>query len=150
MTATSTVTPGSKLFVDTGAFIALASSADRLHREAVEFYRSMPPGVSRLTTAAVVGETYTFLRYRAGRVPALRWLDHIEDAIGTHHLRLVYPDEALDRATRKVLRRYADQELSYADALTLVVLEQESIDFVFGFDHHLALTGRVLVPGVPR
>ncbi|BDG61315.1 type II toxin-antitoxin system VapC family toxin [Caldinitratiruptor microaerophilus] len=144
---TATFSPGSKLFIDTGAFIALANAADRMHGGAASFYRSVPPRVPRLTTAAVLGETYTFLRYHLGRVPALRWLDGIEDAVATGHLKVIYPDAAADKATRDTLRRYPDQDLSYTDALTLVVLDMESVEYVFGFDHHLALTGRVLVPG---
>lgn len=147
---TDTFTPGSKLFIDSGAFIALAHEGDDLHREAIEFYKTVPVYVSRVATHAVIGETYTFLRYHAWQGAALAWLDSMEKALVGGHLRVVCPDADVDRAAREVLRRFKDQELSYTDALTLAVLEMERVKFVFGFDHHLGLTGRAVLPGALR
>lgn len=147
---TGTFTPGSKLFIDSGAFIALSHEDDNLHGEAVAFYKTVPVYVLRMTTLAVIGETYTFLRYHVGQGAAVAWLDFVEKALVGGHLRVTYPDADVDRAAREVLRRFTDQELSYADALTLAVIETERVKFVFGFDHHMGLTGRVVLPGALR
>lgn len=143
-------TPISKIFIDTGAFIAITHADDALHSEAVAFFQALPPHVSRMTTPAVIGETYTFLRYHVGQQAALSWLDVLEKALASGYLKGVDPDAETHRAARLTLRRFADQELSYTDALTLAVLESEKIECVFGFDHHLALTGRTLLPGPYR
>lgn len=136
------------LLIDTGAFIALANPRDQYHRDAAEFYRRLPPSVLRLTSQAVIGESYTWLRYNSGMEAAYRFLDNIETAVQHKRLRLLYVSEALDQAARIKLRRYRDQDLSYVDAISLALLDELPSNFaVFAFDRHLALTSRLILPG---
>ena len=62
-----------KLFVDTGAFIALTDADDENHKAAVVFYRSSKEkGARFLTTNFVVFETMNYLRARARFSPWAR------------------------------------------------------------------------------
>jgi predicted nucleic acid-binding protein len=135
------------LLIDTGAFIALLDPNDNLHSEAKTFYQTLPGSVRRFITQAVVGECYTFFRYRHGASAALRWLDYLDSAQSTQHLQLMYHDEIDSLRAGQILRGFQDQALSYTDALTLAVAERYKARGIFGFDYHLALTGLPLFPG---
>jgi len=135
------------LFIDTGAFIALAHRDDRHHSQAAAFFSALGPGVKRLTTELVIAESYTWLRYKTGYLSAARFLDSVEGSVDEGYLHVHYPDSALDRRARQVLRRFRDQDLSYTDAVSLALLEDLPRNVaVFGFDHHFTLIGRTLVP----
>jgi predicted nucleic acid-binding protein len=138
------------LLIDTGAFIALLDADDALHSEAARFEKSLPPTIQRATTQAVVGECYTFLRYRHGAGMAAHWLDYLDEARATGHLLVLYTDDEEGCEAEKILRSYRDQDLSYTDALTLSIAQRNDVGAIFGFDHHLALTGVPLLPGSRR
>lgn len=135
------------LLVDTGAFIALLDADDELHGAASDFYRRLPAGVPLATTQAVIAECYTFFRYRAGSRAALRWLDYLDEARSSGHMRVLYSDADDAARAEGFLRRFADQALSYTDALTLAAARRFDMGAIFAFDHHLALTGIPLLPG---
>lgn len=138
------------LLFDTGAFIALADKGDELHSRAVDFFETLPTQTRRFTTQAIVAETYTFLRYNQGGSAALCWLDFLDRAQGTGHLVLLYADQDDDGQARNLIRRFADQTLSYTDALSLVAVQKCGLQGIFGFDHHLALAGVPVLPGPLR
>jgi len=136
-----------RLLIDTGAFIALFDSRDDLHEAATSFYRSVPGDTLRLTTEFVVGETYTFFRYRLGTKLAMAWLDYLDEARQSQYLRIEYATRAIVLKAESLLRRFSDQAMSYTDAVTLAWAEQNNVQTIFGFDHQLALTGLTVVPG---
>jgi len=135
------------LFIDTGAFVALLNPDDTLHEEAKTFYQTLPATVRRAATQAVVGECYTLLRYRFGASAAYRWLDYLDKARSANQMHLFHTDEHDGRRAEEILRRFSDQKLSYTNALTLSAAERHKARAIFGFDHHLALTGLPLLPG---
>ncbi len=144
MTGTSTAT-GSVL-VDTGAFIALADARDRLHAAATAA-RARMGSARRVTTQAIVGETYAFLRYHVSLFAARTWLDGVRRARDSRQLTLICTDLADGDQAEAILLRFADQALSYVDGLTLAVADRYDVRAVFAFDRQLALTGHLLVPG---
>ena len=140
----------SALLFDSGAFIALIDGRDERHVAATRFLRELPDNVPRVTTHAIAGETYTWLRYRRGAHAASDWLDYLDRARANRTLRIIYEDRQDGSEAEGLLRRFADQELSYVDALSLVVAQRHKLDAVFGFDHELTLTGLPLLPGPRR
>jgi hypothetical protein len=65
---------GEKVFVDTGAWIALAEEKDPLHAQARAQWEAMERAGARVATSVpVVIETFTFLDRRGSRELALRW-----------------------------------------------------------------------------
>jgi hypothetical protein len=52
----------SKLFIDSGAFIALIDEHDSLHQVSQAFYKALTKRTSLITSLTVVSETYTWLR----------------------------------------------------------------------------------------
>jgi predicted nucleic acid-binding protein len=134
------------LLIDTGAFIALADARDGLHRQAAAVEARIPRSLRRVTTQAIVGETYAFLRYQVSACAARAWLDAVGASRRDRHLTVVCTDMEDGDCAETVLRRFADQALSYVDALTLAVADRYDIGAIFAFDRQLRLTGRRLVP----
>ena len=65
---------GEKVFVDTGAWIALAIVRDPLHVRAREHWETMQEAGARLhTSVAIVLETYTYLDRKGSRELASSW-----------------------------------------------------------------------------
>jgi len=70
---------GEKVFVDSGAWIALALSRDPLHEQAKANWQSLRGDGARLhTSVPVILETFTFLDRNATRDVALTWKESIE------------------------------------------------------------------------
>jgi predicted nucleic acid-binding protein len=147
ITTTSMITSG-KVFIDTGAYLALVDPHDDLHQIAVEYYVSLAPHVQRVTSWAVISECYTWLVYHLDGKRARQWLAEVGEAEDRDLLQVVYPDPELNRRSRRIVQRFDDQDLSYTDALSLGILQtRPDIDHVFAFDHHLGLTGVPVFPG---
>lgn len=140
----------SKVFVDTGAFIALLDKRDGFHEAAKAFYLSVSKRASLVTTLLVVAETYTWLRYHGDFNLALRFLKAVEKASESGILSVVYPDAAICEKGRAVLEKYRDQKLSYTDAVSFAVIETLQISDVFGFDNHFYAAKCNLHPVVSR
>lgn len=121
---------------------------DQHHHRAKAFFESLPSGIRKATTHAMIVECYTFLLHRYGRASALRCLQFLDDAKDAGTFRLIYNDEQDAREAESLLRRFDDQAVSYVDALTLASARRYNVGAIFGFDRHLTLTGVPLLPGV--
>lgn len=139
-----------KLFVDTGAFIALIDERDALHQPSRTFYASLSKRTNLITSIMVVAETYTWLRYHAGHDLAIRFLEIIDRSEKAGALQVIIPDGGMREKVHAVLRKYRDQDLSYTDAVSFVILEAMNIRDVFGFDSHFHVIRRTLWPPVKR
>jgi predicted nucleic acid-binding protein len=99
-----------------------------------------------MTTQAVVGETYAFLRYHLSAFAAHAWLDGVRRARDSRHLTVICTDLTDGDQAEAILLQFTDQALSYVDGLTLAVADRHDVGAIFAFDHHLALTGHRLLP----
>jgi len=71
---------GQAVFVDSGAWIALALSRDQLHAQAREQWDLLHAAGAKLhTSVPVVIETFTFLDRNANRDVALTWKESINE-----------------------------------------------------------------------
>lgn len=130
---------GELVFVDTGAWIALALSRDPLHARAVELWDSLKgDGVRLHTSVAVLLETFTFLDRNANRDVALAWKDSLANVGGLRVLPVVPAD--LEEAW-PYFRRRDLHKLSAVDATSFVLMAHEKIRIAFTFDHHFAMAG---------
>lgn len=133
-----------RVFVDTGAWLALVDRSDGLHRQAVSTLPDVLRPDSRLvTTNLVIAESYTLIRRRIGHHAAVSFLDSLRTS---PHLERVYSDQRLELAAEEILRRYADQPLSYVDAVSFAVMQAENMSEAFAFDHHFRVAGFTTVP----
>jgi predicted nucleic acid-binding protein len=131
------------VFVDSGAWIAVALTRDPLHARARETWTRLQASGARLHTSAPVAlETFTFLDRNAAREAALAWKDSLA---GVRHLR-THPctTKELDLAWR-YFERPDLHKLSATDAVSFVVMTQLKITRAFTFDAHFATAGFKIV-----
>jgi uncharacterized protein len=134
---------GEAVFVDSGAWIALALSRDPLHPQAREQWDVLQEAGAKLhTSIPVITETFTFLDRNANRDVALTWNESI------HKPRTVkiLPCELRDLdASWEYFRRQDLRKVSAVDATSFAIMKRLGIRLAFAFDHHFSVAGFRLV-----
>jgi hypothetical protein len=133
------VRAGELVFVDTGAWIALALTRDPLHARARAMWEQLHgDGVRLRTSVPVVLETFTFLDRNAARSVAIAWKDSLA---AVPRLKVVpATTRDLEQAWAYFDRRDL-QRLSAVDALSFVLMSARRIRVAFAFDSHFAAAG---------
>jgi predicted nucleic acid-binding protein len=130
---------GEAVFVDSGAWIALALSRDPLHGEArARWDRLQGAGAKLHTSVPVVIETFTFLDRNANRDVALVWKDSVHKPGTVTILPCMLGD--LDQSW-EYFRRTDLRKLSAVDATSFVIMKAARIRVAYTFDHHFAVAG---------
>ncbi len=130
---------GEPVFVDTGAWIALALTRDPHHAQAREVWEDLQAvGARLLTSVPILLETFTFLDRNTQRDVALLWKDSLDKISGLQILTVEPAD--LENAWPYFERRDL-HKLSAVDATSFVLMERERIQTAFSFDHHFAMAG---------
>lgn len=135
------------VFVDTGAWLAIAVSRDDMHQAAAAYaahiaQRSLP----LLTTNYVLSEAYTRVRYDDGHAKALAFDAIIQEMTRKRQLRIRWVNPAIHAAALEIFRKYADHDFSIADCASFVVAREKRVHEVFGFDRHFVTMGFTLRP----
>lgn len=131
------------VFVDTGAWIALALSRDPFHLRARESWDSLNTAGAHLhTSVPVILETFTFLDRNTARDVALAWRESLSQVADLRTLTVTPAD--LEEAWPYFQRREL-HKLSAVDATSFVLMSREKIRTAFTFDHHFAMAGFRLV-----
>jgi len=130
---------GEPVFVDSGAWIALALSRDPLHAQAREQWDLLCAAGARLhTSVPVVVETFTFLDRNANRDVALAWKDSVARP-GTLN---ILPCDLRDlQRSWEYFRRADLHRLSAVDATSFAIMKRARIRLAYTFDHHFAVVG---------
>lgn len=134
-----------RLFVDSGAWIALRSRRDQHHAEADRLLReALSRRIPLFTTNLVIAETHRLTLFRAGIQPALRALERID---ASPSVTIHFPT-AEDHATaRRWLERLAPRPITYTDAVSFAAMELNRCGHVLGFDEDFAAAGFTLWKG---
>lgn len=127
------------IFVDTSFWIAIRTPRDAHHGAATGLLRAHGDR-PLVTTNHVRGETWTFVRRRAGRAAAVRFLDDLERS---PRIDLVTVDGDLEREALRWLRRRDEREYSFVDATSFAVMRERGIGEAFAFDGDFAAAGFV-------
>jgi len=131
------------VFVDSGAWIALALSRDPLHTRAREQWETLQGAGAKLhTSIPVVIETFTFLERNANRDVALMWKESIYKPGTVKILSCELRD--LDQSW-EYFRRTDLHKLSAVDATGFAIMKRARIRLAFAFDYHFAVAGFRLV-----
>jgi predicted nucleic acid-binding protein len=142
---TARVAAPARLFVDSGAWTALRSRRDQHHTEADRLFReAISRHIPLFTTNLVIAETHRLTLFRIGIQPALRALDLL-DASPNVTIRFPAADE--HAAARRWLERLAPRPISYTDAVSFAVMEQNRCRHVLGFDQDFLVAGFTLWQG---
>jgi uncharacterized protein len=128
-----------RLFIDTGAFVARALPSDSLHLSAVKTWASLATtGIELISTEHIFDETLTLLARRVGYPYAAQW--------GALHLQSssiawvsAAPSDLI--AALALMKKYADQSISFTDCVSFQCMRKMRIKDVFGYDRHFRLAG---------
>ena len=132
------------LFVDTGAWFALADKSDRCHRKAANIYPKLLKDYHHLTTTnLVIAETYVLIRRALGHQAALTLLQNIS---ASPRVVKIYSDAPWEETAEGILKQYDDQVFSYTDAVSFAVMKHFGIKQAFSFDQHFVTAGFILIP----
>ncbi|MEA1902546.1 MAG: PIN domain-containing protein [Actinomycetota bacterium] len=127
------------IFVDTSFWVALRNRRDSHHTEARELLSS-PDLSPLLTTNHVIGETWTFLRRRAGHEPAVAFLEVVNRS---ERLAIEHVTETLEGQALRWLRRHDERKYAFVDATSFQVMINSRIDTALAFDGDFAAAGFV-------
>ena len=130
---------GEPVFVDSGAWIALALSRDPLHARAREQWDLLRGAGAKLhTSVPIVIETFTFLDRNANRDVALAW----QESIIQPGLLDILPCELRDlQRSWDYFRRSDLHNLSADDATSFAIMKRVRIRLAYTFDHHYSVVG---------
>ena len=134
---------GETVFVDTGAWVALALTRDPDHEQAQDLWKSlMGLGARFRTSIPVVLETFTFLDRNTERDVALAWRAALERLERFQIIECTLADLGGSGA---YFRRRDLHKLSAVDATSFTIMKRKQIRTAFAFDHHFAVAGFRLV-----
>ena len=110
------------------------------HHGAATALLRMHADQSLLTTNHVRGETWTFVRRRAGHRAAVRFLDDLERSM---RIEVAPVDEDLESEALRWLCRHDEREYSFVDATSFAVMRERRIGEALAFDGDFAAAGYV-------
>ncbi len=126
-------------YVDTSALIAFLDRSDSYHAIFRKLF-SNPPAL--VASALVIAEGHGWFLRRYDQNRAIQFLNFINE-LTLLTLQQVGKEE-LAKAGR-LIKKFADQPLTLADAHGLVIMNERRIDTCWSTDRHLGLTGAELV-----
>lgn len=125
------------IFVDTSFWVALRNRADGLHDQARELL-TLHGEAGLVTSNQVRGETWTFLRRRAGLRSAVGFLDAVQSS---PRLKVVTAAPDQEAEALRWLRRHDEREFSFVDATSFVVMKAMRMTEALAFDGDFSAAG---------
>ena len=123
-----------KVFVDTGAFIALTDADDENHKAAAAFYRNArEKGTRFVTTNFVVCETMNYLRARISLPIAVLFRESLKKST---FIEIVTVTSSNEDAALAIFKRYTDKDFSFTDCTSFSIMRSLKLKRAFAFDKH--------------
>jgi predicted nucleic acid-binding protein len=127
------------IFADTSFWVALRNRRDPHHKEALALLQTHHDrGI--VTSNHVRGETWTYLRRRAGHAAAVGFLDSLANSPRT---RVVLVTPAQEEDALRFLRRRDEREYSFVDATSFVLMKSLRTREALAFDGDFSAAGFV-------
>jgi predicted nucleic acid-binding protein len=131
-------------FVDTSAWVALLDKDDAHHKKAASLMPSLLKTQRSLVTSSfIITETYVIILKEIGHKNAGDFLQKLK---GSARVLRVLSSEEIESEAEQLLEKYADQDFSYTDAVSLVIMKRRKIRNAFCLDKHFSTAGYVVVP----
>jgi predicted nucleic acid-binding protein len=125
-------------FVDTSFWVALLYQRDDRHNDAAALWREERDAL--VTTNHVLGETWTFLRRRAGHDVAV---DFVTRANRSARLTVQFVEPELEAEAWRWLSRHDELSYSFVDATSFATMRRLRLREALAFDGDFAAAGFV-------
>lgn len=130
---------GERVFVDTGAWLALALVQDSMHERAREIWTTLlEAGARPFVSVPVLLETFTYLQRKVSQDVAARWWDSLEEVRFLERIECSPPEL---KAAMKFFTRRDLHKLSLVDATSFVLMKKHKLRVAFAFDTHFSTAG---------
>jgi len=127
-----------RLFIDTGALVAVYDTSDALHSVATQFRDDilLPYQVDMLSSYYVIAETLNNLQRRlsARRMRKSEFDRAADELILSTFLANLEINDDVNRRALEIVNKFP-RHFSFTDATSLALMERERIRHVFSFDH---------------
>ncbi len=124
-----------KVFIDTGAFLALANKSDSLHDLTATVYReAVDQNATFYTSNYVIDETITLVRARANHKAAVAFINSL-DISRIKILRVADRDE---RTAKDIFIKYRDKDFSFTDCTSFALMDKHPINSALSLDKHFS------------
>ena len=125
-----------KVFVDTGAWLALEIRNDINHNSAKKYLQLLKRRRALLfTNTFVLSETYTRLIYDVSLSAAKKFHNQIMEGV-RKNLTIFEVDSPTREMAWRQLSQYSDHKLSFTDAIIVAQYKNYHLDAIFTFDNH--------------
>lgn len=123
-----------RIFVDTGAFIALTDADDENHRAAKSFYKNATEkGTRFITTNFIVCETMNYLNARVSHKVAVVFRENLKKS---NLIEITNVTSSIEDAAFNIFKKYTDKDFSFTDCTSFSVMKSLKIYKAFAFDKH--------------
>ena len=127
------------LFIDTGGFYALVSGEGVAHKQAAAIMEAAASHRRHaVTTDYILDETATLLRARGLTKQLKEFLRLTEES---QALRIEWMTPSRFAATRKFMLKHLDQEFSFTDCASFVVMKELRLTEALATDKHFRIAG---------
>jgi predicted nucleic acid-binding protein len=131
--------PPEYIFVDTSAWVALGDRDDSHHKKAASLYPLLLKTQKHLVTSnLVIAETYIVILNELGHQAALNFLGRLK---ASPRILRIYSSEDIEAEAQEILSKFMDQDFSYTDAVSFVIMNRQKIKRAFSFDKHFVIAG---------
>ncbi len=127
------------IYADTSGFIAFLDRSDSYHPLFRRLFADPPPV---LTSALVIAEGHGWFLRRYDNRRAIQFLQFIDELAP---LRIGSFDAGALAGAAQIVRKFADQQLTLADAHGLLIMSADRVTTCWSTDRRLGLTGARLV-----
>jgi predicted nucleic acid-binding protein len=131
------------IFMDANGWIALNNKRDQLHSIAIRTHRKLlTNGYRYVTTNFILDETYTGLLTKVSHFAAVDFGEklHISKIVSIIHITKDIEEEAW-----KVFKKYSDEQFSFTDCTSFVVMGQLNLTEAFTSDRHFEQMGLIIL-----
>ncbi len=130
-----------RLFVDTGAWYALADRNDPDHQRVGDFLKAQT--LRLVTTNFVFDESVTLIRYRLGFTVAKTFGEQLLQASVANVLPVTRQDEA---KAWEIFTRYRDKRFSFTDCTSFATMQRLKLDNAVAIDDDFRAFGMNCLP----
>lgn len=132
------------IFVDTGAFLARYLSRDEHHEKAARAWKTLVRRNWKCHTSNfVLDETFTLLARRSSYSFAA---ERARTLYASKALEILRPASEDEHDALLLFEKYADQEVSFTDCISFVLMKRRRLGRAFAFDRHFKDAGFELWP----